>query len=259
MSVVDDQTGTHARGTGFRISLSERRFLSWLENGHFDMCESMLETQPGFDIDLKHLPNKNPLHWAFTGLRVRSAEFLLRHGADMGIPHPSGVPILFIAFRTPNSRANNVSIRLDIDLRCKELVQLGAKADLDLFDRDAVGNMLLHSAAGQGYEATTLALLDFGLDVNARNNAGQTPLHMAARQGRADVVACLLRSGANPEIRSNANETPARLAKRMNNHGLAAELMAIERSRKALSAMDELIASSQHLKVQPQTDRLSVR
>lgn len=57
--------------------------------------------------------------------------------------------------------------------------------------------------------ATAMALVEFGVDVNARNSSnGQVALHASVSRGHVLVIEFLLRQGASPTIQANNQATP---------------------------------------------------
>jgi ankyrin repeat protein len=67
----------------------------------------------------------------------------------------------------------------------------------------------IHLAVRQGHEATVLALLDAGADINQLSQGDHsTPLLLATINGYFDLAKELLDRGADPNIASDANATP---------------------------------------------------
>lgn len=74
------------------------------------------------------------------------------------------------------------------------------RSDMPIDAVDAMGNTLLHDAAGKGY-ATSAGLLIFnGAPINARNYRGCTPLHHAVLAGRRRLVDLLIANGGEVDI-----------------------------------------------------------
>jgi ankyrin repeat protein/L-ascorbate metabolism protein UlaG (beta-lactamase superfamily) len=74
--------------------------------------------------------------------------------------------------------------------------------------QDGRGCTPLHYAAGSGYTAVTVLLLEKGADIKSRDRNGDTPLHYAAKGGQKDMIELFLSKGVNVNITDNHGRTP---------------------------------------------------
>jgi ankyrin repeat protein len=130
-----------------------------------------------------------PLHWAVYQDELKSAEALLRAGADPKAATRYGVTPLSLACTNGNAAM--------IEL----LLNAGADANAAL----PGGETALMTAARTGNADAVLALLRHGANVNAKESwRGQTALMWAAAEGHAAAVKVLLEHGADVHMRSQA-------------------------------------------------------
>ncbi|MEM7350128.1 MAG: ankyrin repeat domain-containing protein [Acidobacteriota bacterium] len=124
-----------------------------------------------FDIDLKDVDGRTPLHFATMKTHRAAAALLLEHGADARLPDGDGQTVAH------SSAASSDSQLLQLFL---------TPSTLDLPDR--AGNTPLHHAAGWGRVENVRLLLAAGASPELANDAGQTALEVARESGRKRVV-----------------------------------------------------------------------
>ncbi|MBV9503715.1 MAG: ankyrin repeat domain-containing protein [Acidobacteriia bacterium] len=128
-----------------------------------------------------------PLVWAAHTNDVKTAESLIRAGADVKQASPFGA--------TPLSEAAQNGNAALIEM----LLSAGANANAVTGEGEAA----LHAASKSGNAEAVHVLLAHGAKVDARETwRGQTALMWAAAANRAAVVRLLLESGADPNARS---------------------------------------------------------
>lgn len=69
-------------------------------------------------------------------------------------------------------------------------------------DRNAFGDMPLHTACRWGEIESVKVLVENGADVNALGEFGHTPLFSACGSGSFEMVEFLLKQGANPRVKN---------------------------------------------------------
>lgn len=134
-----------------------------------------------------------PLHAACYAGRIKVADYLIRHGADVNAKDANGrTPLMFA--RSKDVGINPMFLKPE-ELKAKDPVTLvkllaehGARLDNDL----------LFEAVQGGYLKTVAFLLDKGLDVNCRNNENLTPLMVAGKFKHKELCDYLLKRGASP-------------------------------------------------------------
>jgi ankyrin repeat protein len=175
--------------------------------------EAMVRNSP----DLINAPSagvgevRTPLARAAGSGQLRVVQFLLDHGADLGLRTTTG--------QTPLHLAAASGHRAIIEL----LLQREAAVDA----RDNSGRTALYESAGRGFVAVAEVLLAAGADVNARVDNGRTPLHFAVDHGQSRIVSLLLEQGADPRAVAEDGRTPLMVAG-MNQHreAIAKQLLA---------------------------------
>jgi FOG: Ankyrin repeat len=86
---------------------------------------------------------------------------------------------------------------------------IDAGAAVDVYARNELAVLPLHSAAAGRHHEVCRVLIAAGADVNATQQHGYTPLHSAAQQGDAELVELLLSAGADPSAAKDDGETSA--------------------------------------------------
>lgn len=155
---LEDEIDVVERGTGYGLPV--------------------IPEHPGFDYQTKRL--QLPLleyavkHWTNHSL---SADTALDHdGLDQ--------------FASPNNRAFNIWIDLELHLRSKRRGSSIATVRI----------LPLHMAAFAGLQIYASRLISDGADVNAVDSDDRAPLHWAPLNGHHDIVRQLLECGAEPNI-----------------------------------------------------------
>src|SRR5687768_11629320 len=140
-----------------------------------------------------------PLHRAVHRNDVKTADALIRSGADVNAVNRYGVPALSLAALNGNAA----------------VLELLLKAGANPNATQSEGETALMTAARTGVPAAVKTLLAYGADVNAKETwRGQTPLMWAAAEGHADTIQVLLEAGAQINARSNAGWTALLFAAR---------------------------------------------
>ena len=121
----------------------------------------------------------------------RDLAFLLRLGADPGVPDAEGT--------YPIDEAADVE-------RLRMLLARGARFSAGR------GGHALYRAAERGDVALVREQLAAGADANAVIEGGWSALHAAAAADHADVIEALLAAGANADSRNDRGETPLDVA-----------------------------------------------
>lgn len=133
-----------------------------------------------------------PLHWAVHRNDLKTAESLIRTGANVNAANRYGVPPLSLAATNGNAA----------------MLALLLKAGADPNATQSEGETALMTAARTGVAAAVKTLLAHGAEVNAKESwRGQTALMWAAAEGHAEAVEALLEAGAQVNARSNAGWT----------------------------------------------------
>ena len=168
-----------------------------------------------------------PLHRTAIVSLPRTAELLLKHGADSGseikLPH-SGRPASFVVTGTPvivarrfgNEEMIHIFTVAKKSLTPTEAATIGNASSLRQHldggvspnQRDEAGLPFVALAAGSGSIDSVRLLLDRGADPNAADPEGITALHRAAQLGHADIVRLLLDRRANPNAHGGDPELP---------------------------------------------------
>jgi ankyrin repeat protein len=97
-------------------------------------------------------------------------------------------------------------------------------AEVNVYSRNDLHVMPLHSACAARHIGIVKLLLEHGAEVNAKQQGGYTPLHEAAQHGDKDLVDILLKAGADPDARLDSGQTPADLA-RQHGHDALGEIL----------------------------------
>ena len=152
-----------------------------------------------------------PLHRAVHRSDLKSAEGLIRSGADVNAVNRYGVPALSLAATNGDAA----------------ILELLLKAGANPNATQSEGETALMTAARTGVPAAVKTLLAHGADVNAKESwRGQTALMWAAAEGHADAIQLLLEAGAQINARSNAGWTPLLFAAREGRIAAAKTLLA---------------------------------
>ncbi|MHB9148025.1 MAG: ankyrin repeat domain-containing protein [Candidatus Amoebophilus sp.] len=205
----------------------DQRDLRWYDG----IAELLIDK--GADISEVDEDGNTLLYRAFRARKLDIVKVLLEKGVKMNpnISSQGGLPCMICyyeeaeydkhpgyMFKVHNTEMFN---------RHLELLNLALAQGIDINDRDAEGNSLLHIVAleygrlDKGGEAVINRLLDLakmliarGVDVNAANEEGNYPLHLAAASRTPHLVKLLVELGAKIDVRNNDDETPLDVASR---------------------------------------------
>jgi ankyrin repeat protein len=134
-----------------------------------------------------------PLHWAVRHDDLKTAETLIKAGADVKAANRYGVTPIGLA--ATNGSAAMIRKLLD--------------AGVDPNSANPGGETALMTAARTGKVDAVTLLLDRGAKVNAKDDVhGQTALMWAVLENHADVVDLLLARGADINAHTNVTITP---------------------------------------------------
>lgn len=135
------------------------------------------------------------LHVAADQNNLAMVELLLSRGADPAIKTNTGSTALTMASGT----MVRSKIKAAMDGGVKAAPAVTGKGDFDK----------IRYAIGIKDNATAIAEINKGIDINMQTSEGYTLLHIAADQNNLVMVEKLLRAGAQPNIRSQSGSTAA--------------------------------------------------
>ncbi|MDQ6707119.1 MAG: ankyrin repeat domain-containing protein [Acidobacteriota bacterium] len=159
--------------------------------------------------DNRQPDSKTPLHQAAYEDDLKTAERLIRAGADVKAPNRYGVTPLSLACTNGNAA----------------MIELLLKAGADANSTIPGGETALMTASRTGKVEAVNALLAHGADVHAKERHGQTALMWAAAEGHVDVVQALLKAGADLHARLESGFTPFLFAVREGRIGVVKTLL----------------------------------
>ncbi|XP_047973582.1 E3 ubiquitin-protein ligase mib1-like [Salvia hispanica] len=182
--------------------------------GHFEMCKFLINSV-GVDIDAFTYKRHTPISEAVIGGHNKIVEFLIKQGADDGIPNTVGSTPLHYALLKDNSKLVELLVAegalLDEDSLDGTPLQIAAsrgnlKAVKSLLYWDADPNF--YAAVDDGplvcaVKSRSLESLAFLLAAKANpnmNDSGLSPLGFAAKEADTRFLKCLLRSKADPNF-----------------------------------------------------------
>ncbi|CAB0030324.1 unnamed protein product [Trichogramma brassicae] len=206
----------------------------------FEICEEM---QRKIQVDARDELGNTSLHLALYGGHRKSAESLLRHGADPNLDDANeSTPLHLICTRVAVDDIAEVFFKICDDMQrtvqvnvqdrmCNAPLHLASyrgnkKAIELLLRRGANPNVTnkydmipLHYIALRRSESGDLTEWFFHIcndiqqtvEVDIRMDLGQTPLHWALFFGNQKMVECLLRNGADPNLLAVNRWTPLHL------------------------------------------------
>ncbi|XP_058790802.1 serine/threonine-protein phosphatase 6 regulatory ankyrin repeat subunit A-like [Phymastichus coffea] len=90
----------------------------------------------------------------------------------------------------------------------KEIVRRILQSNIDLYDRDEIGQCPIHYLARNDNDGVIDELYGKKFEVDALNNDGETPLNYAASAGLPYTVEFLLNNGAKPNTLNFYSRTP---------------------------------------------------
>jgi ankyrin repeat protein len=184
----------------------------------------------GADAKIANRYGVTPLSLAATNRNAAMAELLLKAGADANAKQSEGATILMTAARTGNPEIVRLLIEHGADVNAKG---------------DTYGETALIWAAEENHAKAAQVLIAHGADVNARTNplerskdrfglegvltilphGNWTPLMYAARQGSLETARTLVDAGANLNL-TDPDSTTALMFAILNSHYDTAALLA---------------------------------
>ncbi|KAL8809033.1 MAG: hypothetical protein Q9200_003777 [Gallowayella weberi] len=181
------------------IQLLDSRTASFAHWQLMSRQEATLHSRLGNLLEKADGSNPSPLYYAALLGLPKSAELLLRDGAD---PNSIGGEYRYPLFA--------VVVAGEV-----ELVELLANSGADIDSReDGSGKTAVHLAAEDNHPQCLDKLATFHADLNARDEYGNAPLHLAARHGHIDCMHLLLSLGADIEAEDDDLRTPVAMAAR---------------------------------------------
>ncbi|KAH8987658.1 ankyrin repeat-containing domain protein [Lactarius hatsudake] len=141
-----------------------------------------------------------PLAGALYNGHILVAEFLFRHGANIGAQGTEGRTPLHTVAQSPNNLAVDAVRFL-----------LGHDADVNAQQADL--STPLHDASSAANLEVARVLLDHGANVNAKTDSGLTPLHRVGSDDESslDVMRLLIERGADVNAQDKDHDTPLHL------------------------------------------------
>ncbi|XP_014225672.1 ankyrin-1-like [Trichogramma pretiosum] len=188
----------------------------------FKICAEL--NQPVL-VDARDKCGRTALHWAMRHEHARTAELLLRRGADPNAADEDEDTPLH-TFCRARTRDDDRLLRrfFKINQELKRTVRVDA--------RDKEGSTTLHLALHYGYGKIAVTLLRNGADPNLADAKGSTPLHFLCRKScQVDLLKTLFEIGDEThrpvqiDARDNEGRTPLFLAMRHNFYKIAVFLL----------------------------------
>jgi ankyrin repeat protein len=204
--------------------------------GFDDLMEHLAIKHPHY-INVVGGKSQNPLIAALFHNRLKAAEFLLAHGADVDAQGadsrtillmvilryyyhdnlPSVVKFLLKHGADVNARDDSLTSLLHHAVNCQlEVAQILLKHKADINAHDNTGKTPLHALVKrrvgdtmeQVYNDHVQLLLEYGADMNRRDKNNDTPLHLATLCKNFKIAIIFLGHGADPNVKNNDSKTP---------------------------------------------------
>ncbi|XP_047134879.1 histone-lysine N-methyltransferase EHMT2 isoform X1 [Hydra vulgaris] len=190
--------------------------------GHLEILLLLIFKVGRKNVDCADKRNKTPLFYAIEKKHLKTAQFLVKVGADVHLANADGMTLLHIAARNGNLIFVKWLVSLGVSLNqqdnygwtalmwatehdsnaeiIKYLIKIGAHTNV----LDNEMNICLHWAAMTSSFECVCELVNNPLysHINACNRFGETPLHIAAKMDNYHIVQFLLASGADHTIKN---------------------------------------------------------
>ncbi|XP_023316705.1 ankyrin-3-like [Trichogramma pretiosum] len=141
--------------------------------GFFDIVKKFLEL--GQDPNpLWKTTGDSPLHLALMNGHPRTAELLMRNGANLNWANKDGTTPLHYICGISNDPYDLMEMFFNINDELNQVVKIDAQ--------DKLGNTPLHWAVAKYKNMIAESLLRRGADPNSVNNEGSTPLHLISQR-----------------------------------------------------------------------------
>ncbi|HEX5106551.1 MAG TPA: ankyrin repeat domain-containing protein [Pirellulaceae bacterium] len=175
----------------------------------------------------------SPLHHACRWKRLRVAQYLLSHGADIAAKNDWQRTPLHEAAASGDSRIVKLLLHEGAEVNARDEEEytalhsacaalsplavdllLAAGADARAASKSGITPLLWAAAAGEGEAdaAAQLAIIEqlvkHGANLHATNADGQSALHFAASEGRLEVVEYLLKQRLSANAKDRLDRTP---------------------------------------------------
>ncbi|OGM41663.1 ankyrin repeat domain protein [Aspergillus bombycis] len=166
-----------------------------IQNGHLPIVEILAQ----YDINVKTQDNAGltPLHIAVKLGHQQMVALLLRCGADANAVDQDGMTPMFFA-----ALGGDKTIVHDL---IQHRAQINGKTSLEAWTP-------LHAACAMGNEATTVLLLENGVEVDAADSNGHTALFYAAGKGLPATIEILIQYNAQVNATQKHGLTPIYVA-----------------------------------------------
>ncbi|CAE7606260.1 Ank2 [Symbiodinium sp. CCMP2592] len=185
-------------------------FMACMKN-HVETASFLLEARAHPDRAYE-VPGTTPLAIAAKEGHMEALRLLLRAGADLNLPTPTGV--------TPLVAASAYGQHDAVVLLLENLAQIHKTA--------GNGMSPLLGACKHGRFRVVNRLLTYGADIHqAMRDEGETPFWMACRSGNINIVKELLEAKADMNTPNNSGVTPLQIAKEMSHADLVVFLEAL--------------------------------
>ncbi|AVP87777.1 hypothetical protein phytr_8450 [Candidatus Phycorickettsia trachydisci] len=217
---------------GVDVSARDERLqtpLHWAaEKGHICIVKELLAKD--VDVNTSSKYHGTALHSALSSdnPNLEVMETLIRAGADVNLPEPTGYRPLHYAICVQDTNAVNILIKAGADTNVKqkhgktplhlavtkdnlEIINILIKGGADIESHDKNGDTPLKTAIGDRKPKIEIvaALIKAGANVNAKDKYDSTPLHTAAWYNYSTVVIpILIKTGADINAQTQSGETP---------------------------------------------------
>ena len=224
----EGETSTAKRRRGMKATTSHERVadircprgatpLMWAAwHDHVDVIRVLL--QHGGNLEARcYVAGGTPLIWAARNGAVEAVKFLLEKGADARsqseIPRPRTSTWSTLQPSRQVSVLKENALMVATQYARTDVVQvLADHPEMNLEERNAYGQTVLHIAAWCGHIDLVSLLIHKGASVNTCMDDGSTPLMLAIDAGFHDVAYLLLCYGADPTLEDADGQSAITLA-----------------------------------------------
>ncbi|XP_061169284.1 ankyrin repeat, PH and SEC7 domain containing protein secG-like [Saccostrea echinata] len=110
-------------------------------------------------------------------------------------------------------------------VECTDILDYLVGMELDVNNRDFLGQTALHLAVEEGNTELTKGLVELGADLNANDLTEKQPIHVAAEKGWDHIIDFLIKEGANINALDKYQSTPLHFAAWNNQSSIALALI----------------------------------
>jgi len=194
-----------------KTSLGKTAIMLAAAGGYTDIVKILADR--GADVAARDAYGTTAIIAAATAGHAKTTAILLHYGADPTFKDSSG-----------GSALSNATLFGQKDV---VLTILDKKPDLP---KDATEELLL-IAAGLGHKDISLALLKYGVNIDARGVKERTPLMAAIEFNKSEIVKLLIDHGADTTAKDADGNTVLQLAQNKGNYQIISLLQAIKPSQ----------------------------